>query len=138
MVLLDENNVVTLARAVLQHAGSEPSSYANFEIRIDGKLERIGLVDDLPIPQSGPLYLRLEQRGRKILGAVSTDGLKWMNLESKEVPEKWASELQAGVVADQHIQRRIQSSLFEASNAEVTSVSDATQVFLNERHKDTT
>ena len=99
VAVLDSNNVVTLARAVLQHPGSEPMHYANFEIRIDGKLQRIGLTGDHPLPKSGPVFLRIERRGAKIHGAVSTDGSRWTALDPKEIPENWTQELQAGVVA---------------------------------------
>jgi regulation of enolase protein 1 (concanavalin A-like superfamily) len=99
VALVDDQNVVTLARAVLHHAGSEPQAYANFEIRINGHVERLGNVADQPIPHSGPLFLRLELRGRKIHGSVSRDGSKWSNLESKEIPEEWISKLQVGIVA---------------------------------------
>lgn len=99
VAVLDPKNVVTLARAVLQHPGKEPASYVNFEIRTDGKLQRIGLTGDHRVPQDGPLFLRLERRGQKMHGAVSTDGSQWTTLDSKEIPADWKPELHVGVVA---------------------------------------
>lgn len=99
IAMLDEKNVVTLARAVIQFPGEGPSHYMNFEIRVDGQLLRIGLTSDHPIPPSGPMYLRLEGRGSTILGAVSADGINWTVLGSKEIPAKWRQELQIGLVA---------------------------------------
>ncbi|HEX8297053.1 MAG TPA: hypothetical protein VF593_12175 [Chthoniobacteraceae bacterium] len=99
VAMLDPENVVTLARAVLQREGEEAVPYANFEIRIAGKLQRFGLTSDHPIPKEGPVFLRLERRGSKIFGAVSADGITWDVLEPKEVPAAWPQELQTGVVA---------------------------------------
>lgn len=99
VAMLDARNVVTLARAVLQRPGQDAVPYANFEIRVGGQLQRIGLTGDHPIPKDGPVFLRLERRGAKILGAVSADGISWDVLDPKEVPEEWPKELQTGVVA---------------------------------------
>ena len=99
VAMLDEENVVTLARAVLQRPEEEPVPYANFEIRIAGKLQRIGLTGDHPIPKDGPVYLRIERRGSQICGAVSADGVSWDVLTPKEIPAEWPKELKTGVVA---------------------------------------
>jgi hypothetical protein len=99
VAMSDAENVVTLARAVLQRPGEEAVHYANFEIRIAGELQRIGLTGDHPLPKDGPVFLRLERRGAKFLGAVSVDGMTWDVLEPKEIPAEWPGELQAGVAA---------------------------------------
>ena len=94
-----EKDVVTLARAVIQQDGEEPVPYANFEIRVGGEVQRIGLTGDHPLPKDGPVFLRLERRGSKFIGSVSTDGTTWDMLEPKDVPAEWPDELQAGVAA---------------------------------------
>ena len=99
VAMADNQNVVTLARAVLQHPGREAVPYANFEIRVAGQLQRIGFTSDHPLPKDGPVFLRLERRGTKFLGSVSTDGVSWDVLEPKDVPADWPKELQAGVAA---------------------------------------
>jgi regulation of enolase protein 1 (concanavalin A-like superfamily) len=99
VAVLDEKNVVTLARAVLQRGDGIPRPYANFEIRVAGSVERIGLESDLPIPLDRPVFLRLERRGQRMLGAVSTDGISWHVLEPKELPDNWPKELHVGIVA---------------------------------------
>lgn len=99
VALADTNNVVTLARAVLQIPGRKAMPYANFEIRVGGELQRIGTTGDHPLPKDGPVFLRLERRGSKFIGSVSTDGTTWDLLESKDVPAGWPEELQAGVAA---------------------------------------
>jgi hypothetical protein len=95
----DSQNVVTLARGVLQRRDKEPMTYANFEMRAAGKLKRIGRTDDRPLPQTGAVFLRLERRGSTFHGAVSKDGTTWDALEPKEVPADWPQELQIGVAA---------------------------------------
>ncbi len=95
----DARNVVCLARAVLHRSGGEATPYANFEMRVDGNVQRIGYTSDHPLPKEGPVFLRLERRGDKVSGAVSSDGVKWDVLPPKELPPEWSEELQAGVVA---------------------------------------
>jgi hypothetical protein len=99
VAMSDAQNVVTLARAVLQRPGEEAVPYANFEIRIAGELQHIGLTGDHPLPRTGPVFLRLERRGSKFLAATSKDGISWDALEAKEVPAAWPKELQTGLAA---------------------------------------
>jgi regulation of enolase protein 1 (concanavalin A-like superfamily) len=99
VAVFDEKNVVTLARAVLQRGDGKPWPYANFEIRTAGSVERFGVETDLPVPLDKPVFLRLERRGQKMLGAASTDGINWDTLEPKTIPDSWPKELQVGVVA---------------------------------------
>ena len=99
VAMVDSENVVTLARAATQRKGGDPESYANFEIRTGGQLQRIGLSGDQRLPKDGPVYLRLERRGSQFHGAVSEDGSSWHALEPKEIPSDWPKELQAGVIA---------------------------------------
>ena len=99
IAMVDAQNVVTLARAVLQQPDEEPVPYANFEIRVNGELQRIGLTGDHPLPKSGPVYLRLERRDSKFFGAVSLDGTNWKVLKPKKVPADWPKEMQAGIAA---------------------------------------
>jgi len=97
VAMKDPNNVVTLARAVLWDG--ETRHYANFEIRVNGQLQRIGLTNDHPLPEKGPVYLRLERRGNKMLGSVSTNGADWVALAAKEIPEDWPAKLEVGLAA---------------------------------------
>jgi regulation of enolase protein 1 (concanavalin A-like superfamily) len=99
VAMVDAENVVTLARAVLQRDGSVAEPYANFEVRAGGELQRIGMTGDHPLTKDVPTYLRLERRGGKMLGAVSDEGSRWDALEAKEVPSNWPVEMQVGVVA---------------------------------------
>ncbi|MDB6121955.1 MAG: prkC 13 [Pedosphaera sp.] len=99
VLMADPENVICLARAVLHRSGGEPMPYANFEMRSNGKLDRIGYANEHPLPMTGPVFLRLERRGQKIIGAVSADGVKWDVLKSKKIPADWPQKLKVGVVA---------------------------------------
>jgi regulation of enolase protein 1 (concanavalin A-like superfamily) len=99
VAMADPQNVVTLVCAALQNPGVDPTLYANFEIRINGHLQRMGLTSDHPLPKSGAVFLRLQRRGSKIMSAVSLDGTHWDNLNSEELPANWPKELYAGVIA---------------------------------------
>jgi regulation of enolase protein 1 (concanavalin A-like superfamily) len=99
IAMLDAKHVVTLARAVLQHSGGEASHYANFEMRAAGELQRIGITSDHPLPEHGPVYLRLERRGSEIRGAVSLDGTTWSELEAKQLGSEWTKDIQTGLVS---------------------------------------
>lgn len=97
IIMADPENVITLARAVMQREGFEPRSFANFEMRSQGRLLQMGSALTKPLPAAGPIWLKLERRGSEVSGAVSKDGEKWESLESKEIPETWPKALQTGV-----------------------------------------
>lgn len=99
VAMVDPQNVATLARAVLQRSGEAPTPYLNFEIRVNGALLRMGSTGDRTIPLDGPLYLRLERRGQKLIGAASVNGQTWDVLPAKDVPASWPGNLSVGVAA---------------------------------------
>jgi hypothetical protein len=96
----DNKNYVRIERATLQ--GSEKSvrrHYGNFEVRIDGKVQRFGQTNDLPLEDNQPVYLRLIRRGAKMYGAVSHDGKEWKEGEPKDIGADWPDKLLVGVAA---------------------------------------
>lgn len=97
IVMADPENVITLARAVMQRGGSDPMPYANFEIRSQGRLLAMGSAATKPLKVDGALWLKLERRGAQVTGAVSADGEKWDALEPKPIPAAWPKTLQTGV-----------------------------------------
>jgi hypothetical protein len=99
VAMIDGRNFVTLARAVLRHGDSGPLPYANFEIYVNGTVAKFGEETETPVPFDGPIHLRLERRGKQMLGAWSTDGLDWVVLEPMDLPANWPRELQVGIVA---------------------------------------
>lgn len=99
ILMADPQNVVTLARAVLHRRGGEAMPYANYEMRSEGKVDRIGNANDFPLPDEGPVYLRLERRGQTLTAAVSVDAEKWNQLPQKELPAAWPADLFIGVTA---------------------------------------
>jgi regulation of enolase protein 1 (concanavalin A-like superfamily) len=99
VVFADSKNYVRLERATLHWQGDEPHAYTNFEIRVDGQLERIGTTGDAPLDPTKPTWLRLERVGKILQGAVSQDGREWKNLVPKELSDAWKAETLGGVAA---------------------------------------
>lgn len=99
ILMSDTDHVVTLARAALQVRGGEPRPYANFEMRSGGLLDRIGNTGDKALPLEGPVWLRMERKGREILASVSEDGTEWFALPSRILPDNWPYQLHVGVAA---------------------------------------
>jgi regulation of enolase protein 1 (concanavalin A-like superfamily) len=99
VVMADEKNFVRIERASLNR-GEEDVPYINFEIRVDGQLERIGNTGDFKIDGENPVWFRLERKGDKMLGSMSQDGKNWVSGEPKELrAEAWQKPNVAGGVA---------------------------------------
>jgi regulation of enolase protein 1 (concanavalin A-like superfamily) len=75
----DAGNYIRLERAALVREG-RIIPYVTFEERRDRRVEAVGL--DIP---DAPIQLRLERRGDRIQGAVSSDGLTWRGLPPRKV-----------------------------------------------------
>lgn len=99
VLFADAKNYVRLERATLQRAGGPRHNYGNFEVRLNGQLQRIGITSDLPLEDNQPVYLQLERRGSTVLGAISHDGKKWKEGVPKEIGADWPPTLLAGVAA---------------------------------------
>ncbi len=92
VVFADEKNYVRIERATLHGSGGVARPYTNFEIRVDGDLERIGNTADLPTDGEKPTWLRLERKGNELRGAMSQDGENWTYGEAKILRAKaWES-----------------------------------------------
>lgn len=101
VVFADEKNYVRIERATLHHSGGVARPYTNFEIRVDGEVERVGNTADLPTDGEKPTWLRLERKGNELRGAMSQDGENWTYGETKILRAKaWeSSDLLGGVAA---------------------------------------
>jgi regulation of enolase protein 1 (concanavalin A-like superfamily) len=101
VVFADHSNFIRLERATLHYQGGEAIPYTNFEIRVNGQLERIGTTGDLPMEKDKPTWLRLERKGSQMLGAMSHDGENWTYGEPKILrAEAWEkNSIVAGVAA---------------------------------------
>jgi len=101
VIFADKSNYVTIARATLRYQGDKPAPYTNFEIRADGECVRIGATGDLPTDPAKPTWLRLERRGRQMLGAMSQDGKHWHYGDPKPLDSKaWDKpSVTAGIAA---------------------------------------
>jgi len=101
VVFADQRNFVRFERATLHRQEDEARPYTNFEIRVDGELERMGAIGDLPTEKDKPTWFRLERKGQQLLGAMSHDGEHWTKGEPKELrAEAWTrNDIVAGVAA---------------------------------------
>ena len=99
VLFADAKNYVRLERATLQRAGGPRHNYGNFEVRINGQLQRIGITSDLPLEDNQPVYLQLTRRGATMFGAISHDGKKWTEGDPKAIGADWPQTLLAGVAA---------------------------------------
>ena len=84
LLMASDRTYIRLERATLARSGRQ-EHYANFELRKDGEVERIGTPADYEIDPAKVTYLRIERKGDKILGAVTQEPGKWHKLESKTV-----------------------------------------------------
>lgn len=79
----DNRNYLRLERAVFTNAGGQNYHYVNFEVRLNGQVQRLGEAADHAVPENIPVYLRIERRGAQVRGSVSEDGTNWQNLGIK-------------------------------------------------------
>ena len=98
ILMADERNFVTVVRAAFQRPGEDVVSYANAEMRVDGKLVSFGAPKDHPLPKVGAVYLSLERNDRQVTASSSLDGKTWNVIAVMELPSE-LSALQAGVLA---------------------------------------
>ena len=117
VLFADERNFARLERAALQRPGQAASPYINYELRVDGTLDRFGLVGDLPVEESEPTWLRLERKGQQLHGAVSQDGKTWSQARPKSLQASaWnRTQLMAGVAAVSTSLRRFKPMFSEFS-----------------------
>lgn len=95
VLVADEKTYVRLERAAFRR--DEVSTYANWELRQDGKWVLGGDASVCPLQQKAT-HLRLERRGDKLLASVSEDGKEWKALPPLEV--KLPAKLKLGVTAN--------------------------------------
>lgn len=90
VVFADEKNFVRLERAALYSSHQGAMLYTNFEIRVDGEVQKKGNTGDLPPDKGKPVWLRLERKGAAMHASMSQDGENWAPLPPKELSsEAW-------------------------------------------------
>lgn len=96
LLMADNQTYIRLDRASLVRAGAT-QHYANFELRVQGRLTRFGTPVDYAIDPERDTFLKLERKGNVVSGAVSQQAGQWHNLGTKEaeLPE----EVLVGVAA---------------------------------------
>jgi len=127
VIFADTRNYVRIERASPQAEGSRGARpYTNFEIRVDGELQHIGTTGDLPTENGKPTWLRLEKKGRQILGSMSQDGVTWTAGNPKVLESKsWTNNTVLAGVAAINSSRKEFSPVF--SEISVTQESGATK-----------
>jgi regulation of enolase protein 1 (concanavalin A-like superfamily) len=93
LLMADEKTYIRLERATLVKGG-ETKTYANWELRQDGKWVLAGAESVQPL-EDKPTYVRLERQGDKLLASVSHDRKEWKELNPLEV--KLPAKLKLGV-----------------------------------------
>ncbi len=96
LVMLNEGTYIRLERAVLERGGRR-QHYANFELRVDGQVERIGTPSDMALDPEASCLLRIERVGNEIRGIVRQGNRAWNELKPKKVDMD--EELSVGVAA---------------------------------------
>jgi S1-C subfamily serine protease/regulation of enolase protein 1 (concanavalin A-like superfamily) len=92
LVWSDSDNFIRLERAAMLRAG-RVLTYVAFEEREGGYR---GAVHN-EVFQAGTCYLRLERKGSRILGAISSDGDRWKQLQP--IDTIWPLRLKVGLTA---------------------------------------
>jgi regulation of enolase protein 1 (concanavalin A-like superfamily) len=95
LVYQDDKNYIRLEKAGLIYAG-EQMHYVSWELRKDGEFARAGNAGEFPLTEK-EVFLRVERRGDKLLGSVSSDGIRWSPLDPIVV--ELSRKLMVGIVA---------------------------------------
>jgi regulation of enolase protein 1 (concanavalin A-like superfamily) len=78
----DDNNYIRLDRATFWD-GMVNRVYGNFELRVNGQIERFGAADDLPLDNAKDTWLKIERKGTEFTAYVSQEPGKWQALGGK-------------------------------------------------------
>jgi regulation of enolase protein 1 (concanavalin A-like superfamily) len=93
LLMADEKTYLRLERAALVKGG-EVKTYANWELRQDGKWVLWGEEKIQPLEDKAT-FVRLERKGDKFLASVSHDGKEWKEMEPLEL--QLPAKLKVGV-----------------------------------------
>lgn len=96
VVMQDEQNYIRLERAVLERGGQR-QHYANFELRVDGQVQRIGTPSDMQLDPQASCLLRIERTGNEVRGIVRQGTRAWTELKPKSI--ELQEDLSVGVAA---------------------------------------
>lgn len=84
LLFQDDENYARIEAAVLVRNGN-PRYYVNFELRVDGQLQRFGIPDDYSWDSTRPIWLRLDRRDNQLLGAATQEVGSWTYLNPKNI-----------------------------------------------------
>jgi regulation of enolase protein 1 (concanavalin A-like superfamily) len=92
----DDKNYIRLDRATCWD-GANNQVYANFEIRVDGQVERFGAATDLPLDNTKDTWLKIERKGDQFTAYATQEAGKWKELGAKTMTAD--KRVSAGVAA---------------------------------------
>jgi regulation of enolase protein 1 (concanavalin A-like superfamily) len=92
----DDNNYIRLDRATLWD-GTRNRGYANFELRVNGQIERFGNALDVPLDNAKDTWIKIERKGTEFTAFVSQEASKWQALGTKSMAV--ANRIDVGVAA---------------------------------------
>lgn len=88
VLMQDARNYIRLEHgAFTNQAQGDMTHYANFEVRLNGQLMRLGQTTDFPLPAGKDIWFALERRGNQVRGSASLDGKNWGTLGIKPFVE---------------------------------------------------
>jgi regulation of enolase protein 1 (concanavalin A-like superfamily) len=141
LLYVDDNTYVRLERTELVRDGAQ-ENYPNWELRQRGEWLRAGGPHDGAIDGKGPVWLRLERRGGRLMGSHSADGVSWTAMDPLGV--KLPAKVRVGVTAGNNTTTGFSASFegmqlykcvagtapTEAPIAEVKTISNLEAIFL--------
>ena len=80
----DDRNYIRLDRATCWD-GMKNEVYANFEMRVDGEVERFGQPTDLALDNTKATWLKIERHGTRFSAYASQEAGKWQKLGDKKM-----------------------------------------------------
>ncbi len=96
LILKDDRTYLRLDRATYWD-GKANRVYGNFEVRKNGKLERLGMFADLRLEAGKDTWLKIERKANTFSAHATQEAGKWQTLGEKSV--EMPAQLRAGVTA---------------------------------------
>jgi len=82
LIRTDDNNYITLERGTLW-SGKMDMAYANFELRVDGQINRFGRAQDSSLENTQDTWLKIERKGKIFTAYASQEAGKWQLVGAK-------------------------------------------------------
>lgn len=96
LLMADPYNYMRLERATLTNSSGQ-RHYANYEFRVNGKLQRFGKVTDFPLKPGLSTWFKVSRKGNEFITAIKQPGGDWVPLPNRSV--SYPPNLNVGVAA---------------------------------------